>query len=63
MNLAWTGVVDDANGHGIALYQTYRNGHFYSTLRIEFTHGKLDRYRGLAGHNRHLPASGRGHDS
>ncbi|MFN0104740.1 MAG: hypothetical protein ACKV2U_21960 [Bryobacteraceae bacterium] len=33
VDLAWTGVVDDANGSGIALYQIYRNGAFYSNFR------------------------------
>ena len=35
VDLSWTGVVDDANGSGIALYQIYRNGAFYSNFRTE----------------------------
>ena len=35
VDLAWTGVADDANGSGIALYQIYRNGNWYSNFRTE----------------------------
>ena len=33
VDLSWDGMVDDANGSGIALYQIYRNGSFYSNFR------------------------------
>ena len=35
VDLAWTGVVDDANGSGIALYQIYRDGIWYSNFPKE----------------------------
>lgn len=35
IDLAWTGVADDANGSGIALYQVHRNGSYYANIRTE----------------------------